>query len=96
MKKLENLLYSNVGKKIKMLALITGIIGMLAVIVGLILLLVGCGGEDDLLIVGPIVAGSGLVLWVSTWPLYAFGQITEDVHNGVGKGTSKPEKLPEL
>ena len=95
MKKIENLLYSNISKKIKMLALITGIIGMLAVIVGLILL-VGCGGEDDLLIVGPVVAGSGLAVWVSTWSLYAFGQITEDVHNGAGKGTSKPDRLPEL
>ena len=37
MKKLENLLYSNVGKKIKTLALIIGIIGMLAVVVGLFL-----------------------------------------------------------
>ena len=96
MKKLENLLYSNVGKKIKTLALITGIIGILAVVVGLFLLLTGFGGEDDLLIVGPIIAGSGLVLWVSTWPLYAFGQITDDVHNNLGKGSSKPEKLPEL
>ena len=92
MKKLENLLYSNVGKKIKTLALITGLIGMLAVVVGLFLLLIG----DDLLIVGPIIAGSGLVLWVSTWPLYAFGQITDDIHNNAGKGSSKPEKLPEL
>jgi len=97
MKNLEKKLFSNIGSKLKGLAVVISIIGVLAVVVGIIIALIGAvDNADELVTVGLIVAGSGIMSWVSTWPLYTFGQITDDIHNGTFKGTSKIERLPEL
>ena len=70
-------MYDNIGGKIKGLAKTMFMVEVLgAVITGIVL----CA-TDDLsfaglltLFVGPIIA------WVSSWILYAFGELVEDVH----------------
>jgi hypothetical protein len=73
---LDNL-YDNIGSKIKGFAKLIFIVCSIAtIIVGftLILLEVYSAGII-LLILGPIVT------WVSSWILYAFGELVEDVHD---------------
>ena len=67
-------MYNNIGKKIKILAkVIFGVEAVLTFIIGLALL-----GEDAVsgllvLIIGPIIG------WVSSWVLYGFGELVENV-----------------
>lgn len=74
-------MFDNVGRKIMTLAKVIGILGIVAMCVSAILFLVGLFDDELLLILGAIGVGSGLVLLVSSWPIYAFGQITEDVRD---------------
>ena len=88
---LDNL-YENIGGKIKNWAKWIFIIEAIgAIITGLVLL---CTDEDLILyglltlVCGPIVA------WVSSWILYAFGELVEDVHAIRNKeGTVFEEKV---
>ena len=69
-------LYEDIGGKIKRMAKWTFIIEAIASIITGIALAINeyDGGYLLICIFGPIVA------WVSSWLLYAFGQIVEDVH----------------
>lgn len=75
-------LYQNIGSKIKIWAKWIFIIEALgSIITGLSMLIASTDGDDYLffwslvpLCVGPIVA------FVSTWILYAFGELVEDTH----------------
>lgn len=69
-------LYEDIGGKIKRMAKWTFIIEVIASIITGIALAIDEyeGGYLLICIFGPIVA------WVSSWLLYAFGQIVEDVH----------------
>lgn len=73
---LENL-YADIGNKIKNWAVWIFIVEALAAIIGGIALManefIGVGLLT--MIFGPFVA------WVSSWLLYAFGQLVEDVHD---------------
>ena len=92
-------MYYNVGKKIKVLAQICGWISLIG---GVIALFIGAdfyGGLDE---PGPwLFLLCGLVGFVSSWPLYGFGQLIDDVRtikeNGIGQPEeNKPDELPEI
>ena len=73
-------LYKNIGEKIKGWAKWVFIVGAISSIIGAIGMLFSA--EDGwMLIVGVLTLVVGpLVAWVSSWLLYAFGQITDDLH----------------
>ena len=86
-------LYSNVGKKVQTLAKFGGIVGVISVVLGIILLFVET-------VAGVALGVLGLILVLGSLPMYAFGQITEDVHEmkNCVAGTSGKivNDLPEL
>ena len=71
-------MYDNIGGKIKGLAKGTFIVeAIAAIIIGIAML---ADGDEDLMIVGALTLICGpIVAWISSWVLYAFGQIVEDV-----------------
>ena len=73
-------LYKNIGEKIKGWAKWVFIIGAISSIIGALGILFSA--EDVwMFIVGLLTLVVGpLVAWVSSWLLYAFGQITDDLH----------------
>lgn len=84
-------LYEDIGGKIKGLAKGTFIVEAIgAIIAGLVLLANENGFGLILLLGGPIVA------WVSSWLLYAFGELVEDIHamrDKYAKDFFAPKKL---
>ncbi|MBR5441349.1 MAG: hypothetical protein IKV44_00200 [Clostridia bacterium] len=69
-------LYEDIGEKIKRMAKWTFIVEAISSIIAGIAMAINeyDGGYLLICIFGPIVA------WVSSWIIYAFGQIVEDVH----------------
>lgn len=98
--------YSNVGGKLQLLAkingffcLILGLLGLVVVLIGilvfllqLISLLTSFPSPFPLLMVGAIMMVSALLLAICTWPLYAFGQMVNDVHDIRTDGTPTAQK----
>lgn len=86
--------YTNVGGKLQLLAkisgvvcLILGLLGVVMMLLSVLLLLLQLFGllspyfEPLSLTLGGLIAVvSALLLAISTWPLYAFGQIVADLH----------------
>ena len=67
-------MYGNIGRMIKNLAKGIFIIEAIAAIIVGIVFLIG----EDMLLVGAIILLAGpIVAWVSTWLLYAFGELVE-------------------
>ena len=66
-------MFNNIGKKLQTLAWIAFIIGCIAS------LILAFTTERNSFNLGILVAGC-LISWISSWALYAFGQITEDIH----------------
>ena len=91
-------LYSNVGKKIQALAKFGGVIGVVCIIIGIITLFSGSGQPGEM--AGIVMIVGGVVLVLSSLPMYAFGQITDDVHEirNCTNGTANKivNDLPEL
>ena len=117
--------YTGVGGKLQLLAkiggalcLVLGILGVVLILLGVLVLLlqlvglIPSGFEPTSLMLGGLIGVvSALLLAVSTWPLYAFGQITADLH-AIRKGgisaaapesaaqpaasRENPDELPEL
>ena len=74
MNELINILYNNIGQKIRYLAFWGFVVEAISSVVGGIVMLIDQNAVGIvLLIAGPIVA------WVSSWLLYAFGQLVENV-----------------
>lgn len=71
---MENL-FKNIGAKIKTMAKICAVLGVLIIAAGFILLFV----DDDTLVYGIFAMVSGFMTIIFSWPIYAFGQITDDV-----------------
>ena len=69
-------MFNNIGGKIKGLAASVTVIGIIAsVIVGLVLMT----ADGDTVFLGILVAALGsFVSWLSSWLLYAFGQLVEN------------------
>ncbi|MDY3281525.1 hypothetical protein [Dysosmobacter sp.] len=73
-------MYSNIGNKLQGLAKVIGTIGLIFSVVFVVLLAFALlDGEDELLLISLPGVVVGLTTLVSSWPLYAFGQITNDV-----------------
>ena len=74
--------YSDVGNKICALAKICGILGIVVGVVGAILCIVLAliTGGGEFIALAPAVAVSGIAAVISSWPLYAFGQLVQDIH----------------
>lgn len=67
-------MYDNIGSKLRTVAMVCGIIGVIGAGIGFLALIAGGGA------VGFAAIVSGLLALISSWPLYAFGQITDDIH----------------
>ena len=94
-----NKLYSNIGKKLRVLAMVCGGIGIFCIAVGVIVeLLTFFDSFNGVLLAS--CGGGGLVVLLSSWPLYAFGQLVDDVRqiaeNGGVQKAAAAEQLPEL
>ncbi len=74
-------LYNNVGKVLMVVAKIIGVFGVLAVAGGIIAVIVIliAGSDYDMPIALGVLSG-GITLFISSFPLYAFGQVADDVH----------------
>lgn len=83
-------MYKNVGKKIMVLAKIQGWLGLIA---GIIVFIVIVVNDSDSLPLGLIFLIAGILLYISTWALYGFGQLVEDVHEIKGN-LVKTDKAP--
>ena len=70
-------MYENIGKKLKTFAKFSCIImSVLAVIGGIVLACM----DDSTLVIGLVTAlVSPFVFWISSWVLYAFGELVEKV-----------------
>lgn len=95
-----NKLYKNIGNKVCKVAKLCGLIGVIGIIVGVILILVEIIDGGNYALIGTLVGASGFALIISSWPLYAFGQITNDIReikNNTAAGNSTVSNdLPEL
>jgi hypothetical protein len=81
-KKFIDNLYSNVGERICAIAKWTGKLALLDVVVGTVIgVCAFIGGDEEWGLGGLLIAAGGLVVLASTWPLYAFGNITNDIRD---------------
>lgn len=97
MKKFFCMLYSNVGKKLCVLAQVCGILFISAGILFILAEALGGGSYNGILFVtGILTAPLGVI---SSWSLYAFGQLVDDLHairtGGAGNAPVSDE-LPDL
>ena len=75
-------MFTNIGKKIKVLAVVIFcIMAGLSVISGLIMIVEGLDyGHEDFIFGGIIIAGLGFLFsWISSFVLYAYGEIADKV-----------------
>ena len=91
-------LYEDIGYKIKVLAKCTFVVEAFAAIITGLYLWVTSESQVDILISLLVLFAGPIVALVSSWGLYAFGQIVEDVNNfknegrGVNNKTSQSPK----
>ena len=95
-------MYNNIGKKIKILATIMGIVeAAAAFMVGVVLLIDSIDWGDEelipvallIMLVGPVVA------WISTWMLYGFGELIDktcDIARNTRTVTGKSETQAKI
>lgn len=91
-------IFNDVGRKIQNYAIITLIIDIIACI---ILALIALGSSSDGWLVSLIILGFGLgYALIFAMPIYAFGQLVEDVHktsiNTTNTAAADTDELPEL
>lgn len=90
-------MYSNVGKKIMTLAKVLGWVFLIAGIITAIVFM--SFGWKFFIVIAPLIGG--VLLYVSSWVLYGFGQLVEDVSamRYAAKEADRDtvsEELPEL
>lgn len=78
MEKIVNALYGDIGKKLKILAVICGGIGLAAIVLGILVEASGGGRYNGRVLLTSCILG--VICFISSWPLYAFGQLVDDVH----------------
>ncbi len=71
-------MYSNIGHKLRTVAKVIGMIGLFIMLTGAILILISNSEYFDV-ILGCRCLIIGLLLYISTFPMYAFGQLVDDV-----------------
>ena len=98
-------MFENIGGKIKKLAKVLFVIVALSAVISAIAVFVV---NEDLILLGlSIMIAGPIVAWISSWTLYAFGELVEDVHamrnkfcpKAEGKAKREPVKnanLPSL
>ena len=76
-------MYDNIGGKIKGLAKVSFIVAAIAeVITGIALM----AADEDLILYGLLVLIAGpIIAWVSSWFLYGFGQLIENLKRFINK-----------
>lgn len=75
----ETGVFANIGKKLKLLANVMFWLTFIgALVCGLIFIIVGMDGDDDLLFVGlPLLAIGPIFAWLSNCLLYGFGELID-------------------
>lgn len=73
-------MYKNIGAKLRGLAKAIGVISAISLAASACMILYAMSGEDWMIPIGIGCAGGSFLLLLSSWPIYAFGQITDDVH----------------
>ncbi len=77
---ISNKIYSNIGIKICRLAKFLGFLGVLAIIIGLGIAVCGVfDSYDEMVIGGGVVAAGGLVIIISSFVVFALGQVVDDI-----------------
>lgn len=71
-------MYKNVGKKVQKLATVIGIGLLIAGFISFIIMI--SAGNKYLIPWAWFALGIGLISFVSSWFMYAFGQLVDDVH----------------
>lgn len=92
-----DVLFSNIGNKLMMLAKVLAGIGIVCFCIAVVIEVVTLfDAFNGMLLLSMGV--SGLVILVSSWPIYAFGQLVNDVHrmSAGGAAHSAPDQLPDL
>ena len=84
--KLEKVLYGNIGKKIKRMAMITFFCEMVAAIIGGFFMLI----DGDFFSGLCIMIGGSLAAWVVSWALYGVGELIDKVSD-IQKNVCKEE-----
>lgn len=92
-------MYKNVGKKIMVLAQVLGWILLIAGIISALISLTDSTSRNDW--IGGIGLAGGIFCFISSWFLYGFGQLIDDVRiiRNASKETQKDtvsDELPEL
>lgn len=91
-------MYSEVGKKIMALAKVCGWIVLISCAL-IWLVILGNGDPYDNTLAW-VALGVGVIYFISSWPLYGFGQLIDDVH-AMRERSSEPvatpnDELPDL
>lgn len=94
-------MYSNIGKKLKTLAMVIGIIeAVAAVVTGMVLFVEGLDYDEELIPVALLIMFIGPALaWISTWVLYGFGELVDktcDIARNTRPGTVKSETQTKI
>ena len=75
-------MYTNIGQKVKGLACLQCLVGIVSSVIGGIILM-----SMDMVLIGLLILAAGSIIsWVSSWVTYAIGEIAEN--------TAKESNLP--
>ena len=92
-----DVLFSNIGNKLMLLAKILAGIGIVCFCIAVVIEVVTLfDAFNGLLLLS--MGLSGVLILVSSWPIYAFGQLVNDVHRMSAGGAARPapDQLPDL
>lgn len=82
-------LYGNIGGKLRILAMVCGALGIVCIAIGLFLELVTFFDAFNGIVL--VTCGVlGLACLLASWPLYAFGQLVDDVHK-MAENSAQPK-----
>ncbi len=82
MKNLLNRIFEDVGNKLCKVARICAVLDIIAVIISIPCILWALiDGEEELFFGSIILIAVAIIGIIGTFPLYAFGQITNDIHS---------------
>ena len=75
------LMFDNIGEKMMKFAIILCGLGIIASVIYGIVLLANSNYNNNTTGLGiAVIIGGSLFSWIGSWALYAFGQITDDIH----------------
>ena len=72
-------MFTNIGKKIKVLAIVLTVIGILAYVIIGVIIIANSRHNDELVVIGiAIMIIGSLMSWLSSFILYGFGQLIDN------------------